>query len=61
MLNFTRIMLISTQVEVVVEGELDVQGVQQNSVHFVNGDFSASLGAKIKILDFFQQPFPCRI
>ena len=54
-------MLISTQVEVVVEGELDVQGVQQNSVHFVNGDFSASLGAKIKILDFFQQPFPCRI
>ena len=38
-----------------------VQGVQQNSGHFIFGDFLASLGARIKILDIFQQPFPCKI
>ena len=38
-----------------------LQGVQQNSGHFVFDDFLAFFGARIKILDIFQQPFPCRI
>ena len=33
-----------------------LQGVPQNSGHFVLGDFSPSLGATLKILDIFHQP-----
>ena len=35
---------------------LVLQGVKQNSLHFVFGDFKASCGSRTTVLDIFQQP-----